>query len=113
MGRPPRRTRPRASTSPEDDGVILIDACAPRYRSQLERGLAQIGRGLDDVRAVDIIHGDADHKGFAEKVRREQGVPVYVHSADKELTGTGNQLMSSVPMRRTPGTIAGNRCGTS
>lgn len=73
----------------EDDGVILVDAGAPGYRSQLEPGLAQLGRTLDDVRAVVLTHGDADHKGFAEKVRREQGVPVYVHRADEELTRTG------------------------
>src|SRR5215210_2974660 len=73
----------------EDGGVILVDAGAPGYRSQLEPGLAQLGRNIDDVRAVVLTHGDADHKGFAEKVRREQDVPVYVHSADEELTRTG------------------------
>jgi glyoxylase-like metal-dependent hydrolase (beta-lactamase superfamily II) len=73
----------------EDDGVVVVDAGAPGYRSQLEPGLAQLGRELEDVRAVVLTHGDADHKGFAEKVRRERGVPVYVHSADEELTRTG------------------------
>jgi glyoxylase-like metal-dependent hydrolase (beta-lactamase superfamily II) len=73
----------------EDDGVLLIDAGAPRYRSQLEPGLAQLGRGRDEVRAVVLTHGDADHKGFAEKLRSEQGIPVYVHTADEELTRTG------------------------
>jgi glyoxylase-like metal-dependent hydrolase (beta-lactamase superfamily II) len=73
----------------EDDGVVLLDAGAPRYRSQLEPGLAQLGRKLEDVRAVVLTHGDADHKGFAEKVRHERDVPVYVHSADEELTRSG------------------------
>jgi glyoxylase-like metal-dependent hydrolase (beta-lactamase superfamily II) len=73
----------------EDDGVILVDAGAPRYRSQLEPGLAQLGRDLGDVRAVVLTHGDADHKGFAERLRRDHGVPVYVHAADEELTRTG------------------------
>jgi glyoxylase-like metal-dependent hydrolase (beta-lactamase superfamily II) len=41
------------------------------------------------VRAVVLTHGDADHKGFAEKLRSEQGVPVHVHAADAELTRTG------------------------
>jgi glyoxylase-like metal-dependent hydrolase (beta-lactamase superfamily II) len=91
----------------EDDGVILIDAGAPRYRSQLDRGLAQIGRGLDDVRAVVLTHGDADHKGFAEKVRREQDVPVYVHAADEEVTRTGRgreREASFLPYLRYPAT---------
>jgi glyoxylase-like metal-dependent hydrolase (beta-lactamase superfamily II) len=91
----------------EDDGVILIDAGAPRYRSQLEPGLAQLGRKLEDVRAVVLTHGDADHKGFAEKVRREQDVPVYVHAADEELTRTGRgrkREASFLPYLRYPAT---------
>jgi glyoxylase-like metal-dependent hydrolase (beta-lactamase superfamily II) len=41
-----------------------------------------MGRSLDDVRAVMLTHGDTDHIGFAERLRREWGVPVYVHEAD-------------------------------
>jgi glyoxylase-like metal-dependent hydrolase (beta-lactamase superfamily II) len=91
----------------EDDGVILIDAGAPRFRSQIEPGLAQLGRGVDDVRAVLLTHGDADHKGFAEKLREDQGIPVYVHSADEELTRTGRSRKreaSFVPYLRYPAT---------
>lgn len=91
----------------DDDGVILVDAGAPGYRSQLEPGLAQLGRSLDDVRAVVLTHGDADHKGFAEKLRREQGVPVHVHSADEELTRTGRgrkREASFLPYFRYPAT---------
>jgi len=90
-----------------DDGVILVDAGAPGYRSQLEPGLARIGRTLGDVRAVVLTHGDADHKGFAEKLRSEQGVPVYVHAADDELTRTGRgrkREASFLPYLRHPAT---------
>ena len=41
-----------------------------------------MGRSLDDVRAVVLTHGDTDHIGFAERLRRERGVPVYVHELD-------------------------------
>ena len=71
------------------DGVTLVDAGARRYRSQLEPGLSQLGRTLEDVQAVVLTHGDPDHKGFAERLRRERGVPVHVHGADSELTRTG------------------------
>src|SRR5207302_7460956 len=73
----------------DGDGVTVVDAGAPAYRPQLEPGLAQLGRTIDDVRAIVLTHGDADHKGFAEKLRSEQRVPVKVHSADAELTRTG------------------------
>src|SRR3954447_19811001 len=75
----------------DDDGVVLVDAGAPRHRPQLEEGLQQMGRSLDDVRAVILTHGDADHKGFAEKLRSERGVPVHVHSADRALTVEGKK----------------------
>jgi glyoxylase-like metal-dependent hydrolase (beta-lactamase superfamily II) len=75
----------------DDDGVVLVDAGAPRHRPQLDDGLKQLGRSIDDVRAVILTHADADHKGFAEKLRTENGVPVYVHSADRELATSGKK----------------------
>ena len=75
----------------DDGGVVLVDAGAPRHRPQLEEGLEQLGRSIDDVRAVILTHADADHKGFAEKLRSENGVPVHVHSADKELATSGKK----------------------
>src|SRR5437870_9399440 len=76
----------------DDDGVTVVDAGAPAYHSQLEPGLAQLGRTIADVRAVVLTHGDADHKGFAEKLRKERGVPVHVHAADAALTrGEGSR----------------------
>jgi glyoxylase-like metal-dependent hydrolase (beta-lactamase superfamily II) len=50
------------------------------------------------VRAVVLTHGDADHKGFAEALRAEHGVPVHVHSADAELTRTGKGKDKSRPL---------------
>lgn len=75
----------------DGDGVVLVDAGAPRHRPQLEQGLDQLGRSIDDVRAVILTHADVDHKGFAEKLRTERGVPVYVHSADTELARRGKK----------------------
>jgi glyoxylase-like metal-dependent hydrolase (beta-lactamase superfamily II) len=89
-----------------EGGVTVLDAGAPRNRPQLEPGLAQLGRSLADVRAVVLTHGDADHKGFAEKLRAEQGLPVLVHSADEELTRTGKKKReaSFLPYLRHPAT---------
>ena len=75
----------------DDDGVVLVDAGAPRHRPQLEEGLTQLERSMDDVRALILTHADADHKGFGEKLRTENGVPVQVHSADTELTRSGKK----------------------
>jgi glyoxylase-like metal-dependent hydrolase (beta-lactamase superfamily II) len=75
----------------DDDGVVLVDAGAPRHRRQLREGLEQLGRTIEDLRAVILTHADADHKGFAETLRAERGVPVRVHSADERLARTGRK----------------------
>ena len=64
------------------DGVTVIDAGLPGHYGDLVTELGSIGRSLDDIRGVVITHGDSDHIGFAERLRREHGVPVYVHHAD-------------------------------
>jgi glyoxylase-like metal-dependent hydrolase (beta-lactamase superfamily II) len=67
----------------EDGGEItIIDAGLPGYWADLPAALASMGRSLDDVRAVVLTHGDSDHVGFAERIRRERGIPVFVHEAD-------------------------------
>jgi glyoxylase-like metal-dependent hydrolase (beta-lactamase superfamily II) len=64
------------------DGVTVIDAGLAGHRSELVAELRGMGRSVDDVRGIILTHGDTDHLGFAERLRRENGVPVYVHAAD-------------------------------
>lgn len=64
------------------DGVTVIDAGLPGYWKYLETELASMGRTLDDVKALVLTHGDTDHIGFAARLHREKGVPVYIHEAD-------------------------------
>jgi glyoxylase-like metal-dependent hydrolase (beta-lactamase superfamily II) len=67
----------------EDAGLVtIIDAGLPGYWRDLPTELAAMGRSLDDVRAVVLTHGDTDHVGFAERLRLERGVPVFVHELD-------------------------------
>jgi glyoxylase-like metal-dependent hydrolase (beta-lactamase superfamily II) len=64
------------------EGVTLIDAGLAGQWNELLAELTAMGRSLDDIRGVVLTHGDSDHIGFAERLRREHGVPVYVHEAD-------------------------------
>jgi len=70
----------------EQGGVTIIDAGAPGYWDDLPRELAAMGRRIDDVKALVLTHAHLDHIGFAERLRRERGVPVHVHAADVPLT---------------------------
>jgi glyoxylase-like metal-dependent hydrolase (beta-lactamase superfamily II) len=70
----------------EDAGeVTIIDAGLPGYYRDIPRELAAMGRTVADVRALLLTHGHTDHIGFAERLRREQRVPVSVHEADAAL----------------------------
>lgn len=63
-------------------GVTIIDAGLPGHWRELVSELENMERSLDDVRAVVLTHGDTDHIGFAERLRRDRGVGVHVHELD-------------------------------
>lgn len=65
-----------------DEGITLIDAGLSGQYADLLRELAAIGRPLSDIRGIVLTHGDSDHTGFAERLRGELGIPVYVGSGD-------------------------------
>lgn len=66
----------------DDAGLTLIDAGLPGHWRDLGRELTAMGRSVDDIRALLLTHGDVDHVGFAERLRRDHAVPVYVSEAD-------------------------------
>ncbi|HEY6013590.1 MAG TPA: MBL fold metallo-hydrolase [Candidatus Limnocylindrales bacterium] len=67
----------------EEGGLVtIVDTGLPGFWRDLPAELAAMGRSLDDVRGVVLTHGDTDHIGFAERIRRERGVPVFVHELD-------------------------------
>jgi glyoxylase-like metal-dependent hydrolase (beta-lactamase superfamily II) len=65
-----------------DDGITLVDAALPGHYADLRRELAALGRPITDIRGIVLTHGDSDHIGFAERLRRELGIPVFVGAAD-------------------------------
>ena len=64
------------------DGITLIDAGLAGQWRELTAELTAMGRSIGDIRGVVLTHGDTDHIGFAERLRRDHGVPVFVHEAD-------------------------------
>lgn len=65
-----------------DEGVTVIDGGLAGHWRDLTAELTSMGRSPDDIRGVILTHGDTDHLGFAERLRRDYSVPVYVHGAD-------------------------------
>ena len=70
-----------------DDGgeVTIIDTGMPGLYKALPAELESMGRSISDVRAVVLTHGHSDHIGFADRVRREQRVAVWIDEADAAL----------------------------
>jgi glyoxylase-like metal-dependent hydrolase (beta-lactamase superfamily II) len=82
------------------EGITVIDAGLPGHWRDLTRELTAIGRSVTDIRGVVLTHGDSDHLGFAERLRRDHGVPVYVHEADADRAKGGDKpKLSMGPMR--------------
>jgi glyoxylase-like metal-dependent hydrolase (beta-lactamase superfamily II) len=69
-------------------GLSVVDAGLPKHYAVLEAGLREIGRSWEDFKALVLTHAHFDHVGFADKLRTERGVPVYVHTADEQLART-------------------------
>lgn len=66
----------------QDGGITVVDAGLSGHWAEFVAELEALGRSVSDVRGVVLTHGDEDHLGFAERLRAEHGVPVWVHEAD-------------------------------
>src|SRR3954447_22105438 len=69
-----------------DRRLTIVDTGVPTSWTSLLSVLRSLGYGTGDVEAVVLTHGHFDHLGFAERARRELGVPVWIHENDVPLT---------------------------
>jgi glyoxylase-like metal-dependent hydrolase (beta-lactamase superfamily II) len=81
----------------DDAGVTVIDTGMPGDFDALVAELRAMGRTVDDIRGVLLTHGDTDHIGFAERLRRDHGVPIHVGEADAA-RARGEEKKPGVPL---------------
>ena len=87
----------------ENGQLTLIDAGVSGQYSDLLAELALMGRSVADIRGVVLTHGDPDHVGFAERLRRDHGVPIHVHEADAAFArGEDKKSVATGPMKIGP-----------
>jgi glyoxylase-like metal-dependent hydrolase (beta-lactamase superfamily II) len=70
----------------EDGRLTIVDAGVPSSWDSLQDALKHLDRRPDDIEALVLTHAHFDHVGFAERARRELGIPVFVHESDAPLT---------------------------
>ncbi len=68
-----------------DEGVTLVDTLLPKEVGLVTRGLEQIGRSFDEVRAILITHSHADHWGGAAAIKADSNALLYVAEADAQV----------------------------
>ena len=73
------------------EGVTVIDAGLAGHWRDLLAELKSAGRAPDDIRGVILTHGDSDHVGFAERLHRDHGVPIYIHPGDVDRAKGGSK----------------------
>ncbi|EHY87282.1 Zn-dependent hydrolase, glyoxylase [Saccharomonospora azurea NA-128] len=82
----------------EDERLTVVDAGLPTSWRSLLSALDELGRRPEDIEALVLTHGHFDHLGFAERLRFEVGVPVYVHENDVPLTRHPRQYGRDRPL---------------
>jgi glyoxylase-like metal-dependent hydrolase (beta-lactamase superfamily II) len=65
--------------------ITIIDAGIAGLWQELPAELAAMNRTAADIAGIVLTHGDVDHVGYAERLRLEAGIGVWVHEADAAL----------------------------
>jgi glyoxylase-like metal-dependent hydrolase (beta-lactamase superfamily II) len=70
----------------DGDRLTVVDAGTPAGWKLLAAAVKELGRSLSDIEALVLTHAHYDHVGFAERARRELGIPVWLHEDDVSLS---------------------------
>lgn len=81
-----------------EGGLSVIDAGVPTSWNSLHQALESLNKRVEDIQALLLTHGHFDHLGFAEQLRSQASVPVYVHDNDVPLTRHPRQYGRDRPL---------------
>ena len=83
----------------EGQSLTIVDAGMPTSWQLLHDAVRMLGRTVRDLKALVLTHAHFDHVGFAERARRELGLPVLCHKDEVSLTplrcGTSTNVVGS------------------
>ena len=84
------------------EGLTLIDTGFPGDDRKVRAALAELGRGMADLRHIVLTHAHRDHIGSLGVLARESGARTYLHAADVEIAQAGRGFR---PMTPAPGLL--------
>jgi glyoxylase-like metal-dependent hydrolase (beta-lactamase superfamily II) len=80
----------------DPDGLVIIDTGVPSHLEHLHHWLDEHDRRPEEITAVLLTHGHADHLGFARRLA-DHGVPVWIDAND--LPGVRERRIDLPPQR--------------
>ncbi len=63
-------------------GAVLVDTGLPGSETKIEKGLANVGLCLADLKLIVVTHGHIDHAGSARRLQKLSGAPIVLHEGD-------------------------------
>ncbi|MGD8923064.1 MAG: MBL fold metallo-hydrolase, partial [Candidatus Zixiibacteriota bacterium] len=69
----------------KDDGAILIDAGPPGKINTFRKAFEKFSINPHEIKLIILTHGDLDHAGSAEDLKRLTGAKIAIHRADQQL----------------------------
>ena len=67
-----------------EEGIVLLDCMLPDKDSErcIEKGFADLGLDIRELRAIVITHGHGDHYGNADRFKAKYGTKIYMGETD-------------------------------
>jgi len=76
------------------EGYILIDTGFSNKRTFLEKKLRDLGCLPGRLKVVILTHGDSDHAGNSDYLRKKYGVKIAMHAADAGMVERGDMSVN-------------------